>query len=435
MASNNKDTKNEKKEDAKPAAETKPTTEPVPTATDDEVKKAEAKAAREAKLEALKKKSDASKEKALNEMMKKVELFDSTQASGWKTTGTHILGAMKTEDGSLVVSGKNIGAEQKEPEWSEDQLSVIDKAKTTLLPINGVNNTRRSVIDSNMEFVGRDDHGSIVPTEKAYVSSLDTSQYCIGLGPDKYDVTGSPRYYSDLVVADINGNWLINQWTSEGIILEGVSQQVIMQQNRPGNTSGRKIGVHFVRIGLPAYAFGPMFYSLSQRFPGCMSQVTITRGYYWLNASWGVSSFNATFSYLNEQGKLASLASLADVMRMLNGKSSMCLGTVAISITCPAKMVDGKPVADKETFGLSVKMHNAFHVDEVDFHGPPQQGATGMNIPSRIAQKAKAMISKSSAGMGMSGGIFSPQNTSVFGSAGKSMEVPNNQNSVGKSYM
>lgn len=58
-------------------------------------------------------------------------------------------------------------------------------------------------------------------------------------------------------------------------------------------------------------------------------------------------------------------------MRMLEGKSSLCLDTVAISITCSAKMVDGKPVPEKSSFGLSVKLYNAFNVQIVDYHGPP----------------------------------------------------------------
>jgi len=155
-----------------------------------------------------------------------------------------------------------------------------------------------------------------------------------------------------------------------------------MQANRPGNTSGRRIGQHFARIGLPAHAFGPLFNTLGRKFDGCLSQVTPTRGYYWMNASWGVSSFNATFSYINKEGKIDSTNALPDVMRMLNGKSSLCLGTVAISITCNAKMVDGKPVADRTSYGLSVKMYNAFSVNVVDYHGPPQQGSTGMMIPA-----------------------------------------------------
>ncbi|KAG6195316.1 hypothetical protein E4U35_008492, partial [Claviceps purpurea] len=100
----------------------------------------------------------------------------------------------------------------------------------------------------------------------------------------------------------------------------------------PGNITGRRIGIHFARIGLPAYAFGPMFNTLSTRFPGCLNQITETAGYYWVNASWGVATFSATFSYTTDEGSIKSVTNLADVMRMLDGKSALCLATVAISI-------------------------------------------------------------------------------------------------------
>jgi len=97
---------------------------------------------------------------------------------------------------------------------------------------------------------------------------------------------------------------------------------------------------------------------------------------------------------------------------MLNGKSSLCLGTIAISITCNAKMIEGKPTPDKTSYGLSIKMHNAFSIDTVDYHGPPQQGSTGMTVPARIAQKAKIMKTNS-AGIGGSS-VFSTQSTNIF---------------------
>lgn len=147
----------------------------------------------------------------------------------------------------------------------------------TTLAVQAVNNTRHSVTDPDIKFVGREENGGIVPTENAYFSTLNPSQHCIGVGPEKYD--------ADVVVADIEGNWLVNQWTSEGVIIEGVAQNVLMQQNRPGNTSGRRIGYHFAKIGLPADAFAPLFSTLSSKYDGVTSQVTSTKGYYWMNVS------------------------------------------------------------------------------------------------------------------------------------------------------
>jgi len=61
----------------------------------------------------------------------------------------------------------------------------------------------------------RDEGGSIVPAEEGYVSTLDPSEYCIGVGSYKYDITGGTRHYSDAVAAGIRGHWMLNQWTSE----------------------------------------------------------------------------------------------------------------------------------------------------------------------------------------------------------------------------
>ena len=124
-----------------------------------------------------------------------------------------------------------------------------------------------------MKFVARDASGSIVPTEEAYVSSLDPNSYCIGTGQAKYDITGSPKHYMDAVIADRKGTWLLSQWTSEWVVIEGVAPEVLMKQNRTGASlqSNRRIGVHFARIGLPKMAFRPLFNTLSQNYPGIMS--------------------------------------------------------------------------------------------------------------------------------------------------------------------
>ncbi|KAL9122243.1 MAG: hypothetical protein Q9187_001195 [Circinaria calcarea] len=374
---------------------------------------------KKSKMDKLREKANKAQTNAIISQAERLSLFDSTKASEWETTGTASQRAMNVVEGGYMVSGRNIGAEQKEPKWDTKQLQAIRTLSMTKLNIMPVTDTRRSVMDPEMEFVGKDQNGSIVPTEKAYVSSLDPSQYCIGTGPEKYDVTGSPRYYSDVVVADINGQWLINQWTSEMVVIEGVAQNVLMQTNRTGNQSGRRIGYHFARVGLPKMAFGPLFYTMSTQFPGVMAQIAETEGYYWTNASWGVSSFQGTFAYMSENG-IQRTTNLVDVMRMLNGKSSLALATLAISITCPAKMVDGKPVADRSAFGLSIKLHNAFGYEVVDYHGPPQQGSTGMMVPSRIAGMAKMMngssVMKSTMGGGSS--IFASANKGLFGTAG-----------------
>jgi hypothetical protein len=392
------------------AATTTDTTVTTDKATDKTTEK-------KSKMDKLRDKADKAQENVIVSQAERLSLFDSTNAAKWETTGTASQKAMNIVEGGFMVSGRNIGAEQKEPKWDSKQLHAIRTLSMTKLSIMPVTDTRRSVMDPAMEFVGKDEGGSIVPTERAYVSSLDPTQYCIGTGPEKYDVTGSPRYYSDVVVADVNGQWLINQWTSEMVVIEGVAQNVLMQTNRTGNQSGRRIGYHFARVGLPKMAFGPLFYTMSSQYPGVMAQIAETEGYYWTNASWGVSSFQGTFAYMGETG-IQKTTNLVDVMRMLNGKSSLSLATLAISITCPAKMVDGKPVVDKSAYGLSIKLHNAFGYETVDYHGPPQQGSTGMMVPSRIAGMAKVMNRGSSSTMGGNSGIFASPNKGLFSATG-----------------
>ncbi|KAK1749446.1 hypothetical protein QBC47DRAFT_408018 [Echria macrotheca] len=70
-----------------------------------------------------------------------------------------------------------------------------------------------------------------------------------------------------------------------------------------------------------------------------------------MNASWGVSPFPATFSYTGPKSELAGITNLADMMRLLNGKSPLCLGTTA--------------------FDLGVGIHNASYVEMLNYHGPP----------------------------------------------------------------
>ncbi|KAK5162690.1 uncharacterized protein LTR77_011243 [Saxophila tyrrhenica] len=370
-------------------------------------------------LDKMKQKNEASGGKVVMDKMERMNLFDSTKASEVKTKGAYEKGTIKMQEGGMMIAGRNVGAEQSEPDWSEEQKAFIEKMVTTKLPINDVTDSRRSVMDREMKYVARDDNGTIVPTEEGYVSALDTSAYCIGVGPYKYDVTGGARHYSDAVVAGIGGDWMLNQWTSEWVVIEGVAPDVFMKQHRVGSATqnNRRIGVNFARIGLPKLAFGPLFNSLSENYPGVMGQIVQTPGYYWTNASWGVSSFAATFSYMDGDGQFRKTSNLSDVMRMLGGKSSLSLATVAISITCPSKSEGDRQVPDKSTHGLSIKLHNAFGVSVVDYHGPPQQGATGMMIPKRFIQNAKSMSGSAAGGTGM--GIFARPNTGT--GAGKNL--------------
>lgn len=390
-----------------PETPTGPSEEKKETVGDPKVKSA---------MEKLKERSKNATAAAMITAAERLSMFDSTKASSIETTGTSGIKSISPANGGFMVSGRNIGSEEREPKWTDEQKAFIKNMCATELVIADVRDTRRSVMDPEQKFVGKDTDGSIVPQEEAYVSSLDPSTYCIGKGPGKFDITGSPRCYTDLVVVDVQGRWLLNQWTSEWIVIEGVSPQVLMQTGRAGNQSNRRIGHHFARIGLPKLAFGPLFGTLQGKYSEVTSTLVETEGYYWTNASWGVSQFSGSYSYMTENG-VKRTSHLSDVMRMLNGKSALCLATVAISLTVPAKSEGGKFVAEQGPHGLSIKLHNAFGVEEVDYHGPPQQGSTGMMVPSRIAMGAKVMsgskVSTSAASGNM--GIFANTTRTMFG--------------------
>ncbi|KAK1050097.1 hypothetical protein LTR74_017142 [Friedmanniomyces endolithicus] len=353
-------------------------------------------------------KNEASGMKKLLSKTEKMNLLDSTKANEAKTKGTSGLGTVKMQEGGMMIAGRNVGAEHNEPDWTSEQKDFIRTMTGTTLQLLDVKDSRRSVIDEHQEYVGRDEGGSIVPTEEGYISALDTSEYGVGIGPFKYDITGSPNHYSDAVVARIRGDWMLNQWTSEWVVIEGVAADVFMKQHRVGaaTQSNHRIGINFARIGLPKLAFGPLFNTLSLNYTGIMSTIIETAGYYWMNASWGVSSFAVTFAYMDE-GVLKKTSNLSDVMRMLNGKSSLALAIVAISITCPSKMEGERQIPDRSSYGLSVKLHNAFGVNFVDYHGPPQQGPTGTMIPKRFITGAQSMRG-SAGGSGGGGRTLTP---------------------------
>lgn len=72
--------------------------------------------------------------------------------------------------------------------------------------LNNVKNSRRSVMDPEQKYVGRDENSSFMPTEKGYVLSLKVTHYCVEVGQSRDDIAGSPKHYADAVVASIKGD-------------------------------------------------------------------------------------------------------------------------------------------------------------------------------------------------------------------------------------
>ncbi|KAL2353510.1 hypothetical protein BJ546DRAFT_1062309 [Cryomyces antarcticus] len=78
----------------------------------------------------------------------------------------------------------------------------------------------------------------------------------------------------------------------------------------------------------------------------------------------------------------------------------------------PVRLYEGGQGGDQGHIQAQVqlKMHNAFGINIVDFHGPPQQGSTGMMIPSRFVTGAQSMSKAAAANRNLGGA------TSIFAS-------------------
>ncbi|KAJ5456022.1 uncharacterized protein N7458_004286 [Penicillium daleae] len=48
------------------------------------------------------------------------------------------------------------------------------------------------------------------------------------------------------------------------------------------------------------YSFAPIFHSLYSNIRGLTDSLVMTDGYYWTNASWGVTQILDTFVYMTE---------------------------------------------------------------------------------------------------------------------------------------
>jgi hypothetical protein len=226
-----------------------------------------------------------------------------------------------------------------EPAWSPEQMSMIKKTSSFLLPIVDIPESRSSRPDLEGKFVGREEDGSIVSTEAAYLSTMSPDMYKLGAGQMKYDSTGGSGIYVDIVVVARDESWMINQPTSPFVVVDGVAENIPAMPPKAGAKNNRRIDHDFARIGLPKFAFGPIFHTLDTNFPGILSGIRQSEGYYWLNASWGVSNIKGTHIYQDEDGAMQQTKVLSEIMRMLKGRSSLATATVAISASFKARRV------------------------------------------------------------------------------------------------
>ncbi|KAG5916585.1 hypothetical protein E4U61_003498 [Claviceps capensis] len=274
----------------------------------------------------------------------------------------------------MWVEGSNIGASANEPKWTKEQTETINAASMTKLPIKVVNDTRRVVPDQNNVYVTLDNKGAAVTREGAFLNKIPTTKYVIGMGKAKGDQkTGKIKLYSDLVM---KGRGRGHRGRPE----EDLGQGPKGHPHVDGTREERRIGHDFARIGLPKMYFGPLFETLRSKYPKILDGISTTVGYYWLNASWGVTGNPGKYRCMIGAGKMAETQKLSEVMRIFNGKSSLCQATIAISTAFTGKLSGSTIVKDGDACDMSIKVHNAFHIKTVDYRSPPQSSSTGFEL-------------------------------------------------------
>lgn len=326
-----------------------------------------------------------------------------------------------------VVSGRIVGAGAKEPEWTIEQLQHFSSLRSTRLEVITANDSRKTIPDPKGDYVVKNNDGTCSATRNAILPFLSFTEFKIGLGlPKEGDKLPKKKMYSDVVIIGKDNNWVLNQWLAKDVIMEPVPASV---RNRSitgrGKASDRTIGVHFARFGFPVESFGPVFHTLDSNIQGLVDSLVVTDGYYWANASWGVTQTPGTFVHLTENGTRAATHNLSEAMDLIGSKSSMGLGTFAISVACAYEKQGDTPVMNTAKYEFSIKCHNFMHFEETDFHGPPQTSAVGMMVGDDLMSLAKPLKKPNAVGavMNSTGSLFAGGNMNPFAQMSAPMPV------------
>jgi hypothetical protein len=329
-----------------------------------------------------------------------------------------------TDKNSFRIEGTNIGSRASEPEWTNEDLQAIATACGIRIGTVMLSETRRSIPDPEGKYLMTADNGTTVTKPAAILPTLTTNEYKLGLGKVKPDEkTGKSKLYSDVVIK--GSNWILSQWTSKNVIMEGVADNILDKPPRMINGKPeRRIGHDFARFGFPKTSFGPVFETLKSIMPSILDGISTTRGYYWMNASWGVTGSPGNFVYAGTGKIRNNTHKLYEAMKMLAGQSSMGAAAIAISIAGESKMEGGKLVPANAKYELSVKVHNMFHIKKVSFRSPPQASATGFEVTSDIYDEAEVLEAVSGMGTVFNDTSSAFPSANPFFSAISAMQMP-----------
>lgn len=324
-------------------------------------------------------------------------------------------GISKPSASKFQVEGTNIGSKAAEPAWTQEELQAISNANGFRMSTTTVAETRRSEPDRDGKYLVIGANDSVITRAAAILPNIKPNEYQLGLGKVKPDEkTGKSKLYTDVVMKA--EGWRLTQWTSKNVVLEVVPNNILDKTPRMVNgRPERRIGHDFARIGLPKLCFAPVFKTLENGMPSLLNNISQTQGYYWLNASWGVTNSPGNFVYKDESGNRANTHVLREAMNHMRGLSAIGTATIAISVGNESKIMGGKAVPDPGKYELSIKIHNFFVAKLVPYHSPAQASATGFEIDDEMFADAESLTAPS--GMGstyestasaFSGGMLNP---------------------------
>ncbi|KAK9769772.1 hypothetical protein SCAR479_13555 [Seiridium cardinale] len=247
---------------------------------------------------------------------------------------------------AYTIQGSNIGLVAREHEWSQEELQKIADQCSYKVGTRPLNETRKSVPDKEHKYVTIGEKGTIIAKPSTWLPRIAADQYVLELGKPKADTkTGKPKLYSDIVMLGKDPYFLLNQWTIEGVILEGVDRKVLDAPPRMNNgRPERRIGYDFARIGMPKLATGALLNTMIDSMPRVLGSVAEVMGLHWANASWGVTNVSGNFVYKAANGTKQATQRLQEAMNFLNGRSAYGVATIAISVAVEGKIVNGSVV-------------------------------------------------------------------------------------------
>jgi hypothetical protein len=318
--------------------------------------------------------------------------------------------------GRTVIGERTIGAVMKPTGMDPAMKAAMERNRAINTHVVECRDTRRAV---NVAGYMTETSTGYSFTKKGMINNIDLSRTAIGIGPPKKGTAGRDSKtsgYCDVVLCchgmDKNAA-MLPQFYSDMCVIEGVGDR---PEGR-AQQAQRRLGEHFVRVGLPAAYFVTVMNGVQKHcgIKQLPAKVTEFNGYYWLNASWGVSSNPATYSYMGPEGTMVTAPSLISGMAHLEGKSVMGLMVVAISISAPWRL-DGamKEYMDLKQAELSVKCHNFIERRPCDLRGPPQVVSAGIDITDLADfdfERVDQVTGIDEPGAAVSFGAFSTQQT------------------------